>query len=215
MADSGHRTCLYCANDLSDMLNSIANRYDVLNAKPAGVQELGGRGAPGFGSRAPASEHIIAMMDPRSSEVARIWKGSDGRIHSESERPPMSVYSTLLTEVYDVAERRNMSLPEMTGVRNLAEWLLRHIDWITRQESVSEFHDTIKRLERQLKPLTGDPAPHRVGNCPQPVERNGQEVRCDSVLYVPEASDTVTCRGCKSEWRRPEWAQLGGLLEAS
>jgi len=46
------------------------------------------------------------MTDPRSSEVARTWRGADGRLHREAERPPLSVFGVLDTLAWEVVEAR-------------------------------------------------------------------------------------------------------------
>lgn len=71
-ADEGYRTCDLCLERLSEILLDVAVRYQKLNPTPGSGADQGGRGAPGFGSRSPASDHIIVMRDRRSKscEVA-------------------------------------------------------------------------------------------------------------------------------------------------
>jgi hypothetical protein len=171
-------------------------------------------GPKGFESKAPASEHVIAMMDNRSSPVARVWIGGDGRIHRESERPPLSVYTTLLVEVYDVAERREMALPDPCWqVRHLTSWLDRHVNWLTTQESVVEFADVLRELNRQLKPAVGESGKKPFGSCPVLLEN---PVRiCDGPLYAPAVTSSIIhCRRCDAKWDRcrDEWDELRKLM---
>lgn len=212
MAYSGHFTCETCEDTLTSTLVEIADRYEQLDSTPGAGGLDGGRGAPGFESRSPANEHVIVIRDARSSQVAKVWLGGDGRIHRESERPPLSVYSTLLSEVYDVAERRGMSLPNpIDQVRNLTAWLDRHVSWLTAQDTALAFYEAITSLSSQLRPLTGDPHPKNIGKCPKVVEGK----RCSATLYAPTRGDTIRCWECKYEWPYSEWLRLADLLESA
>lgn len=223
-AYSGHRTCEHCQDKLTRTLGEIADRYEKLNPRPGAQGDIGGRGSPGFGSRSPASDHVIAIRDARSSDVARVWVGGDGRVHKESERAPLSVYTTLLTEVFDVAERRSMSLPDpCLRVRHLTEWLKRHVEWLTRQENVVEFRDVLKALTRQLKPLTGDKPKKPFGHCPNTIDDGDHSHECGGPLFPPPVTyGTIKCDKCGRKWRRgedpdehghDEWDRLGKLIK--
>lgn len=64
--DAGYRTCSHCLDRLRDDLQDVSKRYLLLDPRPGASGDHGSRGAPGFGSRPPASPHIIAMTDVRS-----------------------------------------------------------------------------------------------------------------------------------------------------
>lgn len=217
-AYSGHLSCEVCEDKLSAKLVEIAVRYEKLSPAPGGGQALDGMPTPkGFESKSPANEHVIAMMDHRSSDQARVWVGGDGRVHSESEHPPLSVYTTLLAEVYEVAERRFMALPDPIGqVRDLTEWLDRHVSWITTQGSVVDFAEVLRQLVRQLRPATGDRPKRPFGYCP--VRPNADSEPCGGPLFAPPVtSSIIRCGMCGSEWDRikDEWGDLGKLVRAA
>lgn len=71
-AEDGYRTCDPCLERLGETLLDVAVRYGRLDPTPGANSDAGGRGAPGFESRSPASDHIIVMRDRRSKscEVA-------------------------------------------------------------------------------------------------------------------------------------------------
>lgn len=72
-AHEGYLTCDTCLDKVRSNLKEIGQRWMMLDARPgASGGDYGSRGAPGFGSRPPASVHIIAMRDVRSKgyEVA-------------------------------------------------------------------------------------------------------------------------------------------------
>jgi hypothetical protein len=216
-AYSGHLTCETCEDKLGTRLVEITTRYEKLSPRPSSSQASDGMPGPkGFESKAPASEHVIAMMDNRSSPVARVWIGGDGRIHRESERPPLSVYTTLLVEVYDVAERREMALPDPCWqVRHLTAWLDRHVNWLTTQESVVEFAEVLRELNRQLKPAVGERGKKPFGSCPVVLENPTRT--CGGPLFAPPVtSSIIRCGQCGKEWdhAKHEWVQLGKLVRA-
>lgn len=216
IADSGYRTCSGCYDKLRQMLTDITTRYQLLDPRPGASGEHGGRGAPGFGSRAPASEHIIAMRDRRSSPVARTWLGKDGRLHQESERPPLSVHNVLDLIAWDVAEARGVDGPTAAlDVHELCRWIDGHMDWITRHDTVVEVHQMLRDLLGQLRPVTGDPSPRHIGLCPNTVDEGDTTRSCQARLYAPTRGDSIVCKTCSREWPRSEWLRLGDLLDAS
>lgn len=201
-ADTGHYTCWACCDSLRQRLADIRRRYLELN--PARTPHPGDHtpGAPGFGSRSPASEHVITMTDPRSSAQAHVWIGSDRRVHREDEHPPLSVYNVLYTWAVDIGEQRGYRHHPDTDVFGLCVWLASQLDWITRQNNVvTDFAADLRRLEGQLKPVTGDRR-IPIGPCSS----------CRAVLYAPLHGATVQCRGCGTRWPYNTWITLGDIL---
>jgi hypothetical protein len=216
MADPAYRTCSGCYDRLRDLLKEIPQRYLLLDPRPGSNTEHGTRGAPGFGSRAPASEHIIAMRDRRSSAVARTWLGHDGRLHQEHERPPLSVHNVLDLIAWDIAEARTLDGPNAAlDVHDLCRWIDNHTDWITRQPAVEDIHHMLRDLLAQLRPVTGDPSPRHIGLCPNTVDDGDTTRECAARLYAPLRGDSIRCNTCSREWPRSEWLRLGDLLDAS
>lgn len=217
LADPGYVTCSRCLDRLRERLDDIADRYLRLDPSPQHGGD-GGRDAPGFGSRSPASDHIIAMRDPRSSPDAYVWLGSDGRLHRESERPPLSVFSVLDTIAWEIAEARELSEgPSGLGVPDLVRWIDNHLDWLTRQPQVVEAAEALRRVQSQLKPVTGDPL-IKVGVCPNTIDEGERTRPCRAPLFAPSDSspdDTIRCPACHRAWSRSEWLKLGELLDAS
>lgn len=212
LADAGYRTCSSCLDRLRDALREVASRWSALDPAPGAQGESGGRGAPGFGSRAPASDHVIAMRDRRSSRRARAWVGADGRVHRESERPPLSVHAELALMCHHVAEARQVGVP-VGDVVFLVRWLDGHLDWCTRQDGVTELARLVHELVAQLKPVTGEPGRRQIGVCPNTIDEGDTTRRCDARLYAPLRGDTISCRSCGRSWDRPEWLRLGQLLQ--
>lgn len=245
LADPGYRTCSDCYDKLREQLLDIGKRYRRLDPTPGATGDGGHRGAPGFGSRPPASPHIITMTDWRSKscEVAvdgvlyvwdwnadstlepgqlgptagayterrEVWFGRDGRGHTEQENPPRSIPLALSSLAAMVAEDRDMTPPASRDVGDLVRWLDGQMDWITRNDVATYLHDEFRSLLRQLRPVTGDPAPSRFGACPNPIN---EETLCGAPLRTPSpGSDTITCTSCQRQWKRPDWEGLGQAIQ--
>jgi hypothetical protein len=193
-----------------ETLRDIVRRYGELDPTP-GAGFDGGRGAPGFGSRSPASDHIIAMLDRRSSPVAHTWVGGDGKLHRELERPPLSVWSVLDTAAWGIAEERGITGPDPAAdVGDLVRWIDAQLDWVTRRELVVELDGDLRGLLAQLRPATGDQRV-RIGTCPNLPEHAEQE--CGAPLFAPLRGDTIRCGACGRTWPRPTWERLGQMLQ--
>jgi hypothetical protein len=204
---------------LREQLREIQRRWLILDPRPGASGEHGGRGAPGFGSRPPGSDHVIAMRDFRSVAVARVWVGSDGKVHRESERPPLSVPGELADMAAHVAQARGMTGPATLDVVAVARWLDGQLDWITRQDGVVAFARVVRELVGQLRPLTGEPRAKRVGECPNVLQLGGAEGEhtreCGAPLFAPLVGDRIACRACGAEWGRELWRRLGQILQAA
>lgn len=216
LADEGYRTCSDCLDRLREQLREVATRWAALDPRPGASGDERSRGAPGFGSRSPAADVVVVVRDWRSTRVAQVWVGSDGKVHCEPERPPLSVPAELWTLAVHVADARTMTGPTHMNVATIAAWLDGQLDWVTRQEGVAAFARVVRELVTQLRPLTGEPRPKRVGTCPNTVDGESEHPReCAAPLFVPLKSDTIRCNVCGREWEREEWLNLGRLLAVS
>lgn len=217
-ADQGYRTCSACLDRIRDQLREIPARYRILNAALGSSGDHGGRGAPGFGSRAPASDHIIAMRDPRSDRTATCWRGSDKRFHQETETPVLSVFTELDHIAWHIVDTRNLDGgPEQPTVDATARFIDNHLDWLTRQDDIADHAAVIAELTAQLRPATGEPGRRHIGHCPNTIADGEEPRECGAKLYAPlgGGTDTIRCRNCDREWPRSEWLRLGMMLDAS
>lgn len=215
-ADRGYRTCGSCADHLRATLREIRERFACLDPRPGGGAPDGGRGAPGFGSRSPGSDHVIAMRDRRSRPTARVWRGSDLRVHGEPERPVLSVWAALHTIAAHIATQRGITNRALhrNDVDPLTRWVDSHLDWLTRQPDIAAHAAILDRLATQLRPVTGEPGGRRcVGRCPNTIDLGDDHTReCHARLYAPLHGDTIECAACGRAWTRPDWVRLGLML---
>lgn len=214
LADPGYRTCGSCLDHLRDQLREIGARWDALDPSP-GASGDGQRGAPGFDSRPPAQLTVICARDWRSSREAHTWRGADGRLHREHERPPLSVIAELYTLARHVADARGLTPPDQVRAPDLVRWLDGQLDWITRQDGVVGVARVVRELVAQLRPLTGEPGAKRIGVCPNTLQdADGSTRECGAPLFAPLRGDSIRCRACGRCWERPAWERLGQLLQS-
>lgn len=99
----------------------------------------------------------------------------------------------------------------------LARWLDNQLNWITRQDWVADVDQDLRELDAQLRPVTGDPGGRRVGECPNTIDEGETTRQCKTPLFAPLRGDTIICSNpdCGRRWRRPEWENLGRLLQSA
>lgn len=219
LADPGWVTCSACLDRLREVMRDVGKRYRALDPTP-GRGGDGSRGAPGFASRSPASEHVIAFTDPRSSQTAKTWRDRAGRLCCEDERPPVSVRGELDILAWDVAEALGHAGPdERADVADLLRWLDQKLDLVTRDAGLAEqVARTLRALQSALRPVTGEPRPKYIGHCPELLDEldgDGVPVVCDARLHAPLKGDAVVCKSCGATWPRERWLELGRALQPS
>lgn len=207
-ADDGYRTCESCLKKIRKHLADISDRYHRLDATPGAQGDIGGRGAPGFGSKPAANVHIICLRDTRSGAGAKEWTAADGKVHKESSRPPLSVFNELDTLAWDVCEQRGFDDGHgQTSVYGLCWWLDNQLDWMTRQETIPALARTVRSIRTKLMPVTGDPRIF-VAKCPNVINDDAEHTHvCDSNLYYPDTGDTIMCGNpaCNRKWTGTQW----------
>jgi hypothetical protein len=179
---------------IRDDLAEIRDRYARLDVRPASGATEGSSVRSVPRSKSPANDHVIGMMDARST--------TSGRAYS----PP----ATLGTWVR-MLEEDTGQLAEDVTVPGLVRYLLSAHAHITRQPWVDEFARELSDLVAALRPVTGEPRPRWIGKCRTLLD-NGE---CGTDLFAPRNGDTIKCAGCKRKWPRDEWLRLGTILEAS
>lgn len=205
-ADPGYRTCSGCHQRIHEWLSPIAvdadgrpdsvpGLYAMLSPLP-GIAGGSQRRAPGFASRSPANDYVVAIRDPRSTRL------EDG--------DPHSVPGVLAAWTALLIEERNLVPPNRT-VPAMARFLDRHLDWITRQGWVEDLATELRELHSQLRAI-GQPR-RRIGKCPNTIDEGDTTRQCDARLFAPLHGDQIVCWACGRKWPRSEWLSLGYLLE--
>lgn len=199
-APDGYRTCNSCADRLREALVEIPAQYarltDVEALLPGSGDE--GRRGPGFGSRSPARDVVIAVTDWRTT-----W-AEDSRLHH-----PPSILNAWASMVRDQVGEKPPPGPPVCNVE--AALLVRRLDHVTRQEWVADMWTELHEVVNQLRTIAGEPRPLPIGRCPTVVDDTVGKT-CGTPLYVRQGTDTITCRGCDRVWERREWLHLGRTM---
>jgi hypothetical protein len=199
-APDGYRTCDGCADRIREALVEIPSQYARLTTVEALLPGSGdeGRRGPGFGSRSPARDVVIAVTDWRTT-----W-AEDSRLH----HPPSILHAWASMVRGEVGEKPPAG-PVECHVE--APLLIRRLDHVTRQEWVADMWRELREVVDQLRTIAGEPRPLPVGRCPTIVDDTTGKV-CSTPLYVRAGTDTITCRGCQRQWERREWLHLGRTI---
>lgn len=197
-APDGYRTCDSCSDRIREYVQEIPGQYAALTDVEALFPQPGddGRRGPGFGSRSPARDIVIAVTDWRTT-----WT-EDDRLHN-----PLNVLRSWADQVREEVGEKRTSPADVHGEAAL---LVRRLDHITRQEWVADMWQEIRETRDQLRTIAGEPRPVPIGRCPNIPE--GQARECGTPLYAPLYGDTITCRGCGEQWPRPRWQILGKTI---
>lgn len=194
-ATPGYRTCNSCSDRIREAIDEIPGQYVALTTTQALLPQTfdDGRRGPGFGSRSPARDIVIAVTDWRTT-----WT-EDDRLHN-----PLAVLRSWASMV---REEVNEQPPDHTNVTTESDLLIRRLDHVTRQDWVTEMWQELRDCRNQLRTIAGEPRPVPIGRCP--VIPEGQDQECGTPLYAPAHGDTITCRGCGEQWPRSRWQILG------
>jgi hypothetical protein len=139
--------------------------------------------------------------------------GRDGRVHAESERPPLSVHGTLSLEAWSIAEHRGVAGPgDHDDVFMVARFIEKHLIYVAKHaQLVVDLDRAVRDLLGQLRPVTGD-GRKRIGNCPaflRDEQGTATDVVCGAKLYGPSAVfESVRCHACGAEWACADQLEL-------
>lgn len=198
-ARHGYRTCDPCTERLRDALAELVEYYALLDdALLPGRAGAGGRGAPGYGSRSPARDDVIVLTDTRT--------------HAVDEGDPHSVVTILSSWAdnirEDTGQDRRIGPATVSGE---VAFLVRWLDFATRQYWVADFADEVHELVRQLRAALGlQERRVPVGPCPTLVADldNGGTIPCGTPLRARLSADRISCPTCRASWPRERWDEL-------
>lgn len=192
--------CGSCVTALRHTLRGIEVYAHLLTIMTLPLQGRGERRSPGFGSRSPARDDVIVALDYRSRT------GGDGP--DDEDQPTRSILGSLHQLASWIREEQDVNAPPNITVTTEIGYLLGAVEYAAHQEWVDELANDLRELHAQCRRLAGDQPARPIGRCPTLVG----EAECGTPLYMPTTGDSVTCRNCNREWRRPEWERLAALI---
>lgn len=201
IAVEGTLACDVCTSALNTALRQVPLDYkhllDPRNLLPS--VDPSGRGSPGYGSRSPARDDLIAATDPRTT--------LDGRA--------ISAPAVLSEWVRLVEADTGMDGPEEASVAGDVAWLVSRPvwRWMLSQSWLDEYAGEIFELRDHLAHLVRPRARAvPVGACPVPIGVPGNSQPCGEPLRVRADADLIRCRTCGTSWSRDRWDELGHAL---
>jgi hypothetical protein len=232
---AGQLLCSGCKRRLGEHLDEIGRGYGRLNPTP-GVGGDGGRGAPGFGSRSPARDEVIALTDRRRNTYTPSTSAG-----ARPESGPNAYMSLFRLVAWWADEARDVGLlAPLGGLRSVVWecWELREVlDDLARRWWVADMARDIEhgvlQLRRALHELESTIP---VGRCPLPAPgeepayleavaelgeilaaQSAAVPRCDGELRARAWGEEARCRRCGTRWNGGEalrrlGAQLGEAL---
>lgn len=181
-----HHTCGPCQDRLRALLRDVERYWCLLTPvrQKRGSERVSG---PGYGSRSPADDTTITLTDPRSC-----WTLEDGP-------PPHGSLTGWATAVH-TDHGYTGRLP--TTVPGLVDWLIRELDWITRQSWVEDLAVELADMLVHLRVQAGDPPARVIARC---IELRPDGTYCGTPLYEPEPTPgdsdvTITCPRCRRRY---------------
>lgn len=198
--------CADCADRMGGWLSEIPVTYALLPAvvEPGTVDADPDARAPTMAQApAPARLEVLDLLDDR-----RGWQAGHP---SDNRRGVLGVLEGWAGLVRD---ERGLDDPDGPGsVHGEARLLARHLPWCCEQPWVSDLHDDLRRLHRDLADAVGEYRPRPVGSCPrQLVGRDGATVTCGGPLLQSRWNTGVFCGACRDTWGHDELRRLGLVL---
>jgi hypothetical protein len=192
-AAPGALACHPCADRLAAQLRDLVDAYALTDDPEALLPaRTGVPGAPGYGPRSPANDHLLGQRDVRSR-----WTSGTG----------YPALATVESWARLVREEAGAPAPDgrVTLLREIAT-IRHHWPRVLASAWLDEFADEIRgaleslaRAGRMTEPTL------RVGPCPRPADGG----TCGTTLRVRAETDEIRCRGCGHTWPRSRWAELG------
>ncbi|MPZ84022.1 MAG: hypothetical protein GEV28_27960 [Actinophytocola sp.] len=192
--------CGRCANRLAWRLHDIPDLFAMLDefVVPGVVGAAGGRRAPGFSSRSPARDDVIALRDRRTTV--------------DEEGDPHSALELLAAWADNVRDDLALDMP--AGARSVvgeARLLSAHLGHIAAAGWVTAFAEEISELHQALRRVTGTAA--RIvdlGPCPADTAdtETGDLSTCGAALRAELDAEACQCRRCGASWPRQTWLHL-------
>ncbi|MFD6070770.1 hypothetical protein [Amycolatopsis lurida] len=199
--------CSDCRNRAGQLLRELelyTTEFLPLMTQPARGQA--GRMSPGYGSRSPARDDVLAALDPRSRP---------GDVDEDGEavmrRPDdagtwvRSIPSSVAGIAKSMAEERDELPPSTFGgsldyIRNLLWWRAGRPDF-------DDFFDDLAELHRQARELAGDQPQQALGGC--------LNVTCDGRVRWGGPGRPAQCGECKRTYDGLDLVRLGVAEETA
>ncbi|MGH3505288.1 MAG: hypothetical protein ACRDQA_31005, partial [Nocardioidaceae bacterium] len=174
--EPGTHVCVDCSTTILAHLRQTEYCLTALSAIPVvGEQQ---RRAPGFGSRSPARDDVIAATDVRTG--------------LDAQQTAPGAMAALVSWCELVAEERGVRGAERATPEVLCGYLRRHHGWITAQPWVDEYATELRGVRDQVRSLAGLAPEAPQGRC-WVITDNAD---CGGPLWWSDDRDALRCGDC-------------------
>jgi hypothetical protein len=201
---------LYACDDCIDLIRRRLRELEtyalVLAVTLTPLRTGTSRRAPGYGSRSPARDDAIVMLDLRSR--------SGGEGPDDEDEPPRSILGGLAQIADWIREEQDVSRPSGPPILSReVGYLLGQISWCAGRQWVDELADDVHQLHVQARRLAGDAPPGPLGACI--AVGCGGDVYAASLRTRDGREDGARCRACGREYSGLDLVRLQVAQEAS
>jgi hypothetical protein len=207
-ADIGSRYgCDDCRNRLVQLLREL-ELYTVeflpLMVQPARGQT--GRMSPGYGSRSPGRDDVLAALDPRS-RPGDVDEHGDAvmRRPDDSASWVRSLPGSVLGMAAGIAEQRGERAPRSFG--GALDYIRNQLWWCAGESWFDDLASDIAELHRQARELAGDRPQQSLGAC--------LTVTCEGKVHWGGPGRPAQCTACKRTYDGLDLVRLGVAEETA
>lgn len=199
------RLCSHCASKLEQWLIEIPDRYALVPQFLLPSADLDASPETKHTKRPTAPVPVrLAALDLLDTRLGRKWQGTEP---TPDRRGTLGVLLAIANEIReDNGSRRRAT----STVIHEADTIRGQLDWLTRQEWVTDAYEELRILHRELGDATGQHPARPVGTCGR--IRPNTDQPCGGNIY-PTDEGGAKCRRCNASWDYDRLRFLGTLLE--
>jgi hypothetical protein len=205
--DSTRPGCDDCRNRLATLLSEL-ELYTVellpLMVQPARGQT--GRMSPGYGSRSPGRDDVLAALDPRSrpGDVDEDGEAITRR-PDDAASWPRSLTSSAVTIAKWIAEEREELPPRSFG--GALDYIRGQLWWCAGRDDFGELFDDVAELHWQAREQSGDRPQKPLADC--------LDVTCDGKVFEGGYKKPAKCAKCRRPYEGLDLVRLGVAEETA
>jgi hypothetical protein len=155
---AGHRyACHHCTDQMRRQLRELEDYAVILAATVGPLRGGPARRSPGYGSKSPARDDVIVMLDYRSRT------GGEG--DDDEESPMRSLVGGIRTLACWLREEAEQSDPRRWTLTSEIAYLLGRIESCAMEQWVDELSSDIRELHGQARALSHDQPTGPLGTC--------------------------------------------------
>jgi hypothetical protein len=194
--------CSACINNLLRTLTELGAYWTVLPRMTQPARGQTGRMQPGYGSRSPGRDAVLAALDPRSlaSDV-----DEDGEAHTRRPDDTSSWIRSLPGSITGIVDWIAAERGEPAGVG--LDYIRRNLYWCGGKPWIDDLADDLTELHRQARELANDKPQDPLARC--------IVVGCDGLVFEGGPGQHACCNSCSRPYTGLDLVRLGVARDAA